>query len=112
MTGTALWWLRVWVLADAQDSTNAEISPGRSRGGTQTEGAMSRKLIWIEEQHFRGFGCSECGWRFQTSGAPTGTSFDEMMRNFELQRDKEFGLHACGYRREARPRGTRTSESQ
>jgi hypothetical protein len=56
---------------------------------------MSRKLIWIEQQHFRGFGCSECGWRFKTSGAVTGTSFDEMMRNFELQRDKEFTLHAC-----------------
>jgi hypothetical protein len=23
-------------------------------------------------------------------------SFDEMMRNFELQRDKEFALHVCG----------------
>jgi len=55
---------------------------------------MSRKLIWIE-QHFRGFGCSECGWRFTTSGAVTGTFFDEMMRNFELQRDKEFTLHVC-----------------
>jgi hypothetical protein len=56
---------------------------------------MSRKLVWIEQQRFRGFGCSECGWRFKPSGAPTGTSFAEMMRNFELQRDKEFTSHVC-----------------
>jgi hypothetical protein len=56
---------------------------------------MSRKLVWIEQPRFRGFGCSECGWRFQPSGAPTGASFDEMMHNFELQRDKEFTSHVC-----------------
>jgi len=58
-------------------------------------GVMSRKLVWIDQQRFRGFGCSECGWRFKTSGAPTGSSFDEMMRNFESQRDKEFTSHIC-----------------
>src|ERR1019366_2214374 len=57
--------------------------------------AMHRTLVWIEEQHFLGFGCSECGWRFELSGAPTGTSFDEMKRNFELQRDKAFTAHLC-----------------
>ena len=56
---------------------------------------MSRNLVWIEEKRFQGFGCSECGWRFKPSSAPTGKSFDEMMRNFELQRDKEFISHAC-----------------
>jgi hypothetical protein len=61
-------------------------------------------LVWIEQQHFRGFGCSECGWRFEPSGAPTGTSFDEMMRNFELQRDREFSSHVCA----DHPRNTRT----
>jgi hypothetical protein len=25
-----------------------------------------------------------------------GESLDEMMRNFELQRDKEFASHVCG----------------
>jgi uncharacterized OB-fold protein len=54
---------------------------------------MSRELVWIEQQHFRGFRCSVCGWRFRPSGALTGTSFDEMMRNFELQREKEFTSH-------------------
>jgi hypothetical protein len=56
---------------------------------------MSRELAWIEQQHFRGWGCSECGWVFNPSSAPSGKSFDEMMRNFELQRDREFALHAC-----------------
>jgi len=48
-----------------------------------------------EEERFRGFACSECSWRLDSSVAPTGKSFDEMMRNFELQRDKEFASHVC-----------------
>lgn len=56
---------------------------------------MSRKLVWIELTRFRGFGCSECGWRFKPSGTPEGKSFDEMMRNFELKRDQEFQSHVC-----------------
>jgi len=56
---------------------------------------MSRKLVWLEEHRFRGFGCSACAWRFKSPGSLTGSSFDEMMRNFELQRDKEFASHAC-----------------
>jgi hypothetical protein len=63
---------------------------------------MSRRLVWIDEKRFRGFGCSECGWVFNTSDSPTGNSFDEMMRNFELQRDREFSSHVCvGYSRNA-----------
>ncbi len=54
---------------------------------------MSRKLVWIEQQRFRGWGYS--AWVFNPSGPPTGTSFDEMMRNFELQCDKEFTSHIC-----------------
>jgi len=56
---------------------------------------MRRKLVWIEQPRFRGFGCSECAWRFKPSGDPTGSSFDEMMRNFELQRDQAFESHVC-----------------
>ena len=56
---------------------------------------MSRKLGWIEQQRFQGWGYSECAWVFNPSGPPTGTSFDEMMRNFELQCDKEFTSHIC-----------------
>jgi hypothetical protein len=56
---------------------------------------MNRKLIWIEQPRFRGFGCSECGWRFKPTKTPSGGTFDEMMRNFELHRDKEFAAHVC-----------------
>jgi hypothetical protein len=56
---------------------------------------MSKNMVWIDQKHFRGFGCSECDWRFQPSSTPSGASFDEMMRNFELQRDKEFRSHVC-----------------
>jgi hypothetical protein len=54
-----------------------------------------RELEWIEKPRFRGWGCSECGWVFNPSGAPTGKSLDESLRNFELQRDKEFTAHVC-----------------
>jgi hypothetical protein len=67
----------------------------RSKLTPVTYAAMSRKLVWIEQARFRGFGCSECGWRFKPLGTPSGGSFDEMMRNFELQRDKEFASHVC-----------------
>jgi hypothetical protein len=52
-------------------------------------------MVWIDGERFRGFGCSECGWRFKPSQTPTGKSFAEMLRNFELQRDKEFTSHIC-----------------
>src|ERR1017187_2637206 len=57
--------------------------------------AMSRMLVWIAQRDFLGFGCSECGWRFEPSGAPVGTSFDEMICHFEFQRDLEFLSHVC-----------------
>jgi hypothetical protein len=57
---------------------------------------MARKLVWIDETRFRGFGCSECAWVFNPSGMPTGSSFDEMMRSFEVRRDREFSSHVCG----------------
>jgi hypothetical protein len=59
------------------------------------QNTRTRDLIWIEENRFRGWGCSECPWVFNPSGSPTGNSFDAMMRNFELQRDKAFTSHLC-----------------
>jgi hypothetical protein len=56
---------------------------------------MRRKLVWIEEQRFRGWGCSQCAWMFNPSGSPTGKSLDEMKQNYEQQRDKEFTSHVC-----------------
>jgi len=57
--------------------------------------AAGRKLIWIEESRFHGWGCSECAWVFNASDPPTGESFDEMLGNFEEQRDNEFASHVC-----------------
>jgi hypothetical protein len=56
---------------------------------------MSRRLVWIEQPRFGGFGCSECGWQFTLSGEPTGSSVDEMMLEFKLHRDAEFTSHVC-----------------
>ena len=67
----------------------------RTHWGAATGSAMSRTLVWVDNEGFRGFGCSECGWRFLPSGSPASRSFDELMRNFELQRDKEFTSHVC-----------------
>lgn len=64
---------------------------------------MSRKLVWIEQQ--RGWGCSECGWVFNPSSSLAGKSLDEMMGNFELQRDKEFASHVCANHPRARSTG-------
>jgi hypothetical protein len=44
-----------------------------TRSGPAREAAMSRELIWIDQERFRGFGCSACGWRFQPSSAAAST---------------------------------------
>jgi hypothetical protein len=69
--------------------------------------AATRKLIWIEENRFGGWGCSECPWVFNPSGSPTGNSFDEMVQNVELQRDKAFTSHVCA----EHPRRARTQKA-
>ncbi len=71
-----------------------------------------RELVWIEHDHFRGWGCSECAWVFNSSGAPTGKSLDESKRNFELQRDKEFKLHVCADRPRAKSQSTKHDVKQ
>src|ERR1700737_395078 len=74
--------------------------------------AALRKLVWIEHDLFRGWGCSECAWVFNPSGAPTGKSFDEAMRTFELQRDKEFTLHVCADHPRAKSQSTKHDAKQ
>jgi hypothetical protein len=56
---------------------------------------MRRRLVWIEEQRFVGWGCSECAWLFRPSGSPIGESLDEMIENYEEWREKEFAAHVC-----------------
>jgi hypothetical protein len=57
--------------------------------------ATLHKLRWIEEEHFHSWGCSECAWTFNSSGPPVGSSFNEMLENFALLRDKECAAHVC-----------------
>jgi hypothetical protein len=52
-------------------------------------------MVWIETAQMQTWGCSECGWTFTPSGPPIGNTMDEMMQNFERQRDRECGLHVC-----------------
>jgi hypothetical protein len=56
--------------------------------------AKDRKLVWIERGDFWGWGCSRCSWVFG-SHAPSGESFDEVMRNTMSQCDIEFVSHPC-----------------
>jgi hypothetical protein len=61
----------------------------------QGDESSSRKLVRIEGQSFRGWGCSECAWVFHPSDPPIGKSLDEMKRNFQMQLSQEFASHDC-----------------
>jgi hypothetical protein len=74
--------------------------------------AAPRELVWIEHDRFRGWGCSECAWVFNRSGALTCKSLDESKRNFELLRDKEFKLHLCGDHSRAKSQSTKHDVKQ
>ncbi len=56
---------------------------------------MARKITWVANATFRGYGCSECGWVFTASGPLVGDTIEEMKRRYESQRDREFGAHVC-----------------
>jgi rubredoxin len=58
-----------------------------------------RQLVWVVTPNFKGFGCSVCDWVFNPSGDPVGESLEEMKRNFELERDKQFAAHQCSDRK-------------
>jgi hypothetical protein len=57
--------------------------------------APPRELIWIQEPHFLGWGCSQCAWRFKPSGPPVGNSLQEMKDNYLRLRDEESAAHVC-----------------
>jgi hypothetical protein len=63
---------------------------------------MPRDLIWIEQPHFQGCGCSECAWTFKPSGPLVGDSLYEMREIYERQREKEFASHVCAEHPRAR----------
>jgi hypothetical protein len=61
---------------------------------TDAKKQMHRRL-WIDEKPFSGFWLFRMCLGVHSSGSPIGNSFDEMMQNFELQRDREFSSHVC-----------------
>ena len=67
--------------------------------------APARELIWIQEPHFLGWGCSECAWVFKPSGPPVGNSFREMKENYLRLRDEESAAHVCAEHPRAKSAG-------
>jgi hypothetical protein len=65
---------------------------------------MPRKMTWIEADRFWGWGCSDCAWLFNHSGDPAGNSLEEMLQNYEDQRDNEFKAHVCARHPRAKKR--------
>jgi hypothetical protein len=61
-------------------------------------GSSPRKLVWVDEETFKGWGCSDCAWVFKPSEPPIGKSLDEIKRNVELKFTREFASHACAER--------------
>jgi hypothetical protein len=49
----------------------------------------------MESPKFQGFGCSECNWRFDPSGVRFGDSLQQMKREYEAEREREFATHVC-----------------
>jgi hypothetical protein len=56
---------------------------------------MSRKLVRREVRRVSVWGCSACAWVFNPSGSPVGRTIEEMIQNYEQQRDKDFAAHIC-----------------
>jgi rubredoxin len=62
---------------------------------SQGEESPSRKLVRIEGQKFRGWGCSACAWVFHPSDPPIVKPLDEMKRNYQMHLSQEFESHDC-----------------
>jgi len=54
-----------------------------------------RHIISIESPGFMGWGCSQCARLFNPSDALVGSSLEEMKKDFELCRDRDFAAHVC-----------------
>jgi hypothetical protein len=88
-------------------------------GKYSVQGATMRKIIWIKSAKSELWSCSRCAWAFKPSGPPHGNSLDEMMQNFERQRDQQFASHVCaehpptkGQERQNEPRVRGRSDDQ
>jgi hypothetical protein len=54
-----------------------------------------RQMVRIKTARAQGWGCSQCDWTFNPLGPPLGNSLDEMMQNYEREREMEYLLHSC-----------------
>jgi len=54
-----------------------------------------RQMVWIKTARVQSWGCSQCNWTFNPLGPPLGSGLDEMMQNYEHERDLEYLLHSC-----------------
>jgi hypothetical protein len=64
-------------------------------GKQQFRKIMMRQMIWIKTARIETWACSACAWTFSPTGPPLGADLDEMKRNYERQRDKEYAIHVC-----------------
>jgi hypothetical protein len=55
----------------------------------------SRQMVWRKTAQIEAWACTGCAWTFRPSGPPLGDDLDEMMENYEVQRDKEYARHVC-----------------
>src|SRR5258708_36470829 len=81
------------LVQDRQWCYNRANNRVTNRGGGHP--AMRREMVWVENERFRGWACSECTWEFNPSGVPAGNSIAEMKQNYERQRASEFQSHLC-----------------
>jgi len=71
------------------------------RNSTQTgqrngvSARVSRTMVWTKTPQMEAWTCFACSWAFQPFGPPRGNSMQEMMTNYELQRDQEYASHVC-----------------
>jgi hypothetical protein len=73
--------------------------------------APLRQLVWIQEPHFQGWGCSECAWVFNPSGPPAGNSLQEMKENYLCLRDEESAAHVCAEHAKAKKATVQTIQT-
>ena len=72
---------------------------------------QSKSLAWVETTDLEAWTCTACAWAFLPSGPPVGDSLEEMMQNYEQQRDREFSSHVCAQHPKRLPVQVRPSYS-
>ena len=70
---------------------NSQQRGERTNPGTP----IPRQMVWTKTPQIAAWGCVGCAWAFSPSGPPLGNNLEEMIRNYELQRDKEYASHVC-----------------